>query len=124
LLLAMQQATDHDATSIGFLQHFAYFKKRWNAHHDEVVSTRLLLVGSPLHVRRLMAKASQRHTKVVGIESTQEWNEARRSALGSVKPHIRDEDVSRALVHAALAVPGVTLVTVNDAASLLPFPLR
>jgi Acetyltransferase (GNAT) domain len=124
LLLAMQQATDHNATSIGFLQHFAYFKKRWNAHHDEVVSTRLLLVGSPLHVRRLMAKASQRHTKVVGIESTQEWNEARRSALGSVKPHIRDEDVSRALVHAALAVPGVTVVTVNDAASLLPFPLR
>ncbi len=66
LLLAMSEAIAAGAESLGYLQHFAYFKKRWLAEEVEVVSTRVVRRGSPLHVRHLVAEADRRRGGLVG----------------------------------------------------------
>ena len=62
----MSEAIAAGAESLGYLQHFAYFKKRWLAEEVEVVSTRVVRRGSPLHVRHLVAEADRRRGGLVG----------------------------------------------------------
>ena len=66
LVLAMSEAIAAGAASLGYLQHFAYFKKRWLAVETEVVSTRVVRRGSPLHLRHLVAEADRRRRGPVG----------------------------------------------------------
>ena len=56
LLLAMSEAIAGGADTLGYLQHYAYFKKRWLAEQVEVVSTRVVRRNSPVHVRHLVAE--------------------------------------------------------------------
>ena len=60
LVLAMEEAIGAGATSLGYLQHFAYFKKRWLAEETEVVSTRVVRRASAVHVRHLVGEAERR----------------------------------------------------------------
>jgi hypothetical protein len=124
LLLAMHSATRVGATSIGFLQHFAYFKKRWLAEQDDVVSTRLVRVGSPLHIRRVGAHVVSRVRKAnVGDQPSGEWNEERREALH--QPSV--SSVAHRAGH-RVKLPesgdGIEWVAHADAAGFLPFKLR
>ncbi len=65
LLLAMSEAIAAGSASLGYLQHFAYFKKRWLAVEADVVSTRVVRRGSPLHVRHLAAEVDRRRVGLV-----------------------------------------------------------
>ena len=60
LLLAMSEAIAAGADTLAYLQHFAYFKKRWLAEEVEVVSTRVVRRGSPVHFRHLVAELDRR----------------------------------------------------------------
>ena len=65
LLLAMSEAIAAGADTLGYLQHFAYFKKRWLAEEVDVVSTRVVRRGSPVHARHLVAEFDRRRAKPV-----------------------------------------------------------
>jgi CelD/BcsL family acetyltransferase involved in cellulose biosynthesis len=124
LLLAMHSATQAQAETIGYLQHFAYFKKRWLAEQDDVVSTRLVRVGSPLHLRRTGAQALSRlRASNTPDATTGEWNEERREALHQPS-HQPTGRRSTGAVVLPTSGDGIQLVSHADAGNFLPFKLR
>jgi hypothetical protein len=123
LLLAMHSAIEHGVSSIGFLQHFAYFKKRWLAEHEEVVSTRLVRVGSPLHIRRVGANVVARiRPSSSNAQDADEWNEERRKALG--QPVHRFDGQHRWSSALPVSGDGIAWVSHADAGGFLPFKLH
>lgn len=125
LILGMHEAIETASSSIAFLQHFSYFKKRWLADEVAVVSTRAVKVGSPLHVRHVVAEWQRRRSSSDGAESMEAvWNNERRATTGAIgAPRLPDGDVaSRALLEAGMR-GGATLRGQHDAAALLPFPI-
>ncbi len=141
LLLAMSEAIAAGAASLGYLQHFAYFKKRWLAVEVEVVSTRVVRRGSPLHVRHLIAEADRRHGGAVRAERMP-GGPGRRAAHAAPETddHVAGGDVSArsrtarpATLPEAAAASGRLLsqacrsgvrIDRKGAEALLPFPLR
>ena len=139
LLLAMSEAIAAGADTLGYLQHFAYFKKRWLAEEVDVVSTRVVRRGSPIHVRHLVAEFDRRHSKPVpGTLPV-----GRR--LGSGNPgSVPDAAISSAMVFPAAPYRPARLPDAADASrrllalacrsgvrlgrpaadALLPFPVR
>ncbi len=142
LVLAMAEAIRRGATSLGYLQHFAYFKKRWLAQETEVVSTRVVRRGSPVHVRHVLAEAERwrrnhrRAEPTLLSDGDPRSGDSGTDAVGPKGSLIAEhgavsgrptrfadaEQVSRQLlVHGCR--PGVRLDRAG-AEELLPFPLR
>jgi CelD/BcsL family acetyltransferase involved in cellulose biosynthesis len=120
LVLAMRKAIGAGVTSLGYLQHFAYFKTRWLAEETPVVSTRLLRVGSPLHLRHLAGQSSVSRGK-----SHSETLIGRHDVVGE-KPasRRRSDDGPASVALLERCVDARNIHRGADAAALLPFPVR
>ncbi len=142
LLLAMSEAIAAGTESLGYLQHFAYFKKRWLAREVEVVSTRVVRRGSSVHVRRLVAELDRRLNRPVrGVLMTGPGGRAAHSDSGPVDRVVGAQaeadadtetdrptrlpdaaDASRRLL--ALGCGSGVRIGRSAAETHLPFPLR
>ncbi len=119
LVLAMREAIAADVTSIGFLQHFAYFKTRWLAEETAVVSTRVVRVGSPLHLRHVAGQAlAAKETESAALAG-------RREALDQVNVTThRPDDVHASVELLRRCLTPDAILTGDAAAAILPFPVR
>ncbi len=119
LVLAMREAIAAGAMSIGYLQHFAYFKTRWLAEETAVVSTRIVRVGSPLHLRHIGAQRKR------GDQPGSPGLAGRNEALPVVDGTPRRADDALASAELLLrSVDPASVATGPDAADLLPFSVR
>ena len=140
LMMAMGEAIADGSTELGYLQHFAYFKKRWLAEDTAVVSTRVVRRGSPLHARRFLGEGGRWFANRVGPRrddrtTTEALDES--IVAGSTPAELRDPsthddarprrlpdalDASRRLLQQGLR-RGV-LLDDRDVDELLPYPVR
>ena len=129
LVLAMAEAIAQGTGSLGYLQHFSYFKTRWLAEETGVVSTRVVATGSPLHVRRLSAELLARRTRPDVLTETPAARVAETDGSGQVQHQAlraagRPGDAEASAELLRRRVNPASLVTGPDAAALLPFPVR
>ena len=132
LLLAMSEAIHHGVVAIGFFQHFAYFKRRWLATDVPVVSTRIVRVGSPLHIRHvgghLARRAAMRAGRSAkGADSGDASGDdvvsvGAVSSAGLPRQVPRDAEASRRLLRNGSRPD--QFMNAEQAAAALPFSLR
>lgn len=130
LLLAMREAIHHGVVAVGFLQHFAYFKRRWLATEVPVVSTRVVRVGSPLHVRHVGGNLLRRAATKVGRspgdadsdDDVVSFAPSKSSARPHTSPIPRDDAASRSLLRNG-SRPAL-FMNAARAAEILPFLVK
>ncbi len=130
LLLAMREAIHHGVVGVGFLQHFAYFKRRWLATEVPVVSTRVVRVGSPRHVRHaggnLLRRAATKVGRSPGDADSDDdlvvFAPSTSSARRLTSPIPRDDAASRSLLRNG-SRPAL-FMNATQAAAILPFSVK